>query len=80
MNLGNQGTSLRNIPKKTLYKKILQVYVDQTKKSNRTVFFWIVWSQKKKGGVSPEHDVTPMASDHLPLRVARLFLPCQLAK
>ena len=33
-------------------------------------------------GVIPEHDVTPMASDHLPLRVARLFLifPCQLAK
>lgn len=32
--------------------------------------------------MSPEHDVTPMASDHLPLRLARLFLifPSQLAK
>ena len=32
--------------------------------------------------MSPEHDVTPMASDHLPLRLARLFLifPSQLAR
>lgn len=61
----------------------MQVCIDQTKNSHRTVFSLIVWSKKKKKeGVSPEHDVTPMASDHLPLRLARLFLifPSQLVK
>jgi len=39
MNLGNQETSLRNIPK-PLSKKILHIYIDQAKKKNnsRTVF------------------------------------------
>lgn len=60
----------------------MEVCIDQTKKQQPNCFFLIVWSKKKKGGVSPEHDVTPMASDHLPLRLARLFLifPSQLAK